>query len=66
MKKSRISAIFLSAFMLIGSFSIHTASVLADTDNPEFAYFMNTAKDSAYVWLGEKIEGEKGYEKEYF
>ena len=58
MKKSRISAIFLSAFMLIGSFSVQSTSVLADTDNPEFAYFMNTAEDSAYVWLGEKIEGE--------
>ncbi len=58
--KKRLAAFLLTAVMAIGVTPAQTPSLAADAaaDKPEYAYFMNTAEGSAYVWLGETIEGE--------
>ncbi len=60
MKRNRIKAFLMATFMLIGSMPAQTTSFAADTaaNKAEFQYFMNTAEGSAYVWMGEDIEGE--------
>lgn len=56
----KIISLMLSVVMMMGITPLQTITNAADSsaDNPEYAYFMNTAENSAYVWLGEKIEGE--------
>lgn len=51
----------LSIVLLMGINPVQTITSAADAaaDNPDYAYFMNTAEGSAHVWLGEEIE-EKG------
>ena len=56
----KIISLMLSVVMMMGITPLQTITNAADSsaDNPEYAYFMNTAENSAYVWMGEKIEGE--------
>lgn len=60
MKRKKIKAFLMATFMLIGSMPVQTTSLAADSaaNKPEYRYFMNVAEGSAYVWLGEEIEGE--------
>lgn len=59
MKKNKITAFLIAAVMAIGITPVGATAYAADTavDKAEYAYFMDTAEGSAYVWLGEKIEG---------
>ena len=58
MRKSKITALLMTAFMFAGIVPAYTPSMAADTaaNNPEYKYFMNTGEGSAYVWLGKEIE----------
>ncbi len=47
----RILVCLMTAAMLIMN------TVVIAEDNPSYSYFMNTADDAAYVWLGDTIEG---------
>lgn len=59
MRKSRALACWLAAVMLIGITAIGPVTVSgADVLKEEYAYFLNTAADSAYVSMGAKIEGK--------
>ncbi len=57
--RTKITAFFMSVIMATAMLPMPTISA-ADTaaDNPAYQHFMNTAEGSAYVWLGETIEGE--------
>ncbi len=57
MKKNKLSALFMAAVMAVG---IMPVSYAADTaaEDAKYAYFMDTSDDSAYVWMGETIEGD--------
>ena len=59
MIKKKIKSFLMAAIMLVSTIPAQT-SFAADpaANKAEYAYFMNTAKGSAYVWLGEEIEGE--------
>ena len=63
MKKKRVAAAILSAVMAVSAGFVKPAVFAEDSaaDKAEYQYFMNTAENSAYVWLGETIEG-KGLE----
>ncbi|MBQ3124307.1 MAG: hypothetical protein IJC09_02640 [Clostridia bacterium] len=58
--KKKIAAFLMSAVMAIGTVPAqpHVFAEDSAADKAEYAYFMNTAEGSAYVWLGETIEGE--------
>ena len=58
--KKRIIAFFAMLTVIVGIVPISTVTMAADlaANWPEYAYFMNTAEGSAYVWMGEEIEGE--------
>ncbi len=55
--KKKITSLLLGVVMLMGITPVETITRAAD--NPEYAYFMNTAEGSAHVWLGSEIE-ERG------
>ena len=59
MKKNKITAFLLAVVIAMSMMTSATNTLAADNaaDKAEYAYFMNTSEDSAYVWLGEKIEG---------
>ena len=58
MMKRKITTIVMTAVILIGLMPTSTPVFAQDSaaDKAEYAYFMNTAQDSAHVWLGEEIE----------
>lgn len=58
MKKNKITAFLLATVVSIGMIpSSIVAAADTTADAPEYAYFMSTSEDNAYVWLGEEIEG---------
>lgn len=57
MNCNRFKAFVLSALMTLSIIPVVSAAD-PQVDNPDYAYFMNNAEDSAYVYLGETIEGQ--------
>ena len=60
MTKKRIKAFFAAVAVFVGMLPTATVTQAADpaANKAEYKYFMNTAEGSAYVWLGDEIEGE--------
>ena len=60
MKKNRIAAAILSMALCVGMTPVKPTVFAEDSaaNKAEYAYFMNVAEGSAYVWLGETIEGD--------
>lgn len=58
--KKRITAFFATLAVFVGMVPTAPVTMAADpsANKAEYKYFMNTADGSAYVWLGENIEGE--------
>ncbi len=59
MTKKRIKAFFAAVAVFVGMVPTAPVTMAADSaaNKAEYAYFMNTAEGSAYVWMGEEIEG---------
>ena len=58
MKKNKIMSFLMSVVVIAGIIPTTAFSADSAADKAEYAYFMNTWEDSAYVWLGEEIKGE--------